>query len=239
MGYEDHLDDRSLAIWRGEIRALRDIGGERSRAEHLVQLAVLLDSLGSPVGLDRAAAAALRADLREVLGAEDAVARFRRPAVLHTDHPTIVEGSSDWLAGVTQPWPPAQALWTSPEVEPGVSAWTLRAAVTGDAIDHRYRISVDVAVVGLTGHVCEDLDAFDGAVRAHGSVWAWLRQLRRQGTDFVGFPWLLVLEAEVSVLAGERSRGSAPAHLGVESTLWLRPPVGLAVRSVTDGGAPR
>lgn len=151
---------------------------------------------------------------------------MQRPAVLASRHDTIEPGrfvdapSFRYSAAY---WKPVGAMWSSPAIGPGVSAWTLRAETTHDAIPHGHVVVLDTPPVTV---LVDSLERADGLVAdfrgAVDDVWLGLH---REGVWRVDFSWACVLEAEMDAFQGKRPATAFPCGLGVESSLWLRVPV--------------
>ena len=115
-------------------------------------------------------------------------------------------------------------MWTSAHVSDAQSAWSIRERLTGDANRHPFRLvfdpSPDVDVLSMY----DELDHFDADVMQHSSPARLLEYHLNAKRRVVCLTWNLLFEAEIGVLGGYRMVGSAPAHLGVECSLWLSQP---------------
>ena len=169
--------------------------------------------------------------------------RMGRPALLATDTPQIVPGrftAAPDFAGGWPYWKPAQGLWSSPQVCPGVSAWTLQAnsVLPPDRLP-RWVVELEDPPLAV---LVDSLASADQLLAEAGDVVAQLwPTLHDAGVWRVDFAFGCVLEAELSVLTGERAVSAFPAGLGVESSLWLRRPdsrAAVPVAEPTDHTAP-
>lgn len=83
--------------------------------------------------------------------------RMQRPAIVASRHDTImtdcfVDAPSFRYSAVH--WKPEGAMWSSPAVGPGVSAWTLRTEITHDAIRHGHVVVLETPPVAAAS--CSD-----------------------------------------------------------------------------------
>lgn len=121
-----------------------------------------------------------------------------------------------------QSWKPERVVWTAPVSGDG-SAWERWANRTGNARPWSATIQYDTPPphqrLILTSLEVADELADNQAI---GDV---LAQMQHSGLVRIDFSWRCVLEAECSVLLGERNSGSFPSDLGTESCLWLETPI--------------
>lgn len=164
--------------------------------------------------------------LRELDAANDILAaRMSRTACLYSEHRSVLRDRFVVPTGQMSPhsWKP-EGVWTSPLVQQGNSAWSLRAASEGDTKLHPYNLLLahpEASRVSLL----ETLADADLLLASHGGrLELALESLRADGYAVVDFSWRCVLEAEVSVLRGERYPVAFPCGLGVECSLWLELP---------------
>lgn len=124
-------------------------------------------------------------------------------------------------------WKPINGLWTSPRVliegDPSiVSAWLLRARDHADTNDINNvsfweRSSIDSRLIGSLEEALDfapDSETFHEACMHDAS----------NGIHVVDFSWRVVIESELAGLRREIDPMAYPCGLGVESSLWLRPP---------------
>lgn len=165
----------------------------------------------------------------DVLG-EDLDERLQRPPCLHSDHDTVSATNFvpvDRSATSKPPWwKPQDALWTSPLVDEGGSAWSIRAERYGDARSHVHSL-VLTRPPAENAYLVSSLAHADALVRDHESMpLVALAAAGEEGYTVLDFSWRCLLQAEISVLRGERSAWAFPGGLGVECSLWLSIPLG-------------
>lgn len=187
------------------LETIRRPASDRTLTDALIELSDWLD--GSRRDAATPLSRADQATLREVETAlrplrHGLADRMQRPAILASHHDTIVSGcfvDAPSFRYSAVHWKPDGAMWSSPAVDPGVSAWTLRSENTHDAIRHGH-IVLDTPPVTVTVDSLDNADRlvadFRGAV---DEVW---RGLHRDGVWRVDFSWACVLEAEMDALSG-------------------------------------
>lgn len=127
-------------------------------------------------------------------------------------------------------WRPIYRLWTAPLVEPASAwafwmkhyaqlAWSRQLRYESPARDRRVVVDSLAAADELVGR-----DSFEEAAQ----------RLEAAGFERVDFSWRCVLEAECSVLLGERKTVDYPCALGTERSVWLTSPVPTAIIEPDD-----
>lgn len=218
---------------RGLISFLRCLPSELQSTLALLELSSWLDgnrlSVGQELNVsDRETTNQVLADLQEM--GSILQRRMSRPPCLYSDRDSLTadDFTSPWELGTSRhSWKPTGALWTSPLVGKGHSAWSLRALLYGDALPHPYNLVLS-RPSPETVYVVRDLAQADSLLRGdHGGALPALRALHQRGYVVINFTWRSVLEAEIAVLRGERDPSGFPSGLGVECSLWLEAPRGL------------
>lgn len=222
------------------LETVRRPASDRALTAALIELSDWLD--GSRRDPTTPLSVADQATLREVATAlrplrHGLADRMQRPAILASRQDTIVSGcfvdAPSFQCSAVH-WKPERAMWSSPAVGPGISAWTLRTETTHDATRHGHVVVLETPPVTVPVDSLENADRlvadFGGAVN---DVW---RGLHRDGVWRVDFSWVCVLEAEMDAFQGYRAATAFPCGLGVESSLWLRVPVQHSSVPAGDGG---
>ena len=127
-------------------------------------------------------------------------------------------------------WRPVYRLWTAPLVEPA-SAWAFwmkHYAHLAWSSQLRYESPARARRV-----VVDSLAAADELV-ARNSFEEAAQRLEATGFERVDFSWRCVLEAECSVLLGERKTVDYPCSLGTERSVWLTSPAPTAIIEPDD-----
>lgn len=118
-------------------------------------------------------------------------------------------------------WKPLDRLWTSPLFEPA-SAWAFMLAqqVRHVPWDRQLRYESPPPESRV---VVDSLATADELI-GENSFEEMARRLEGAGIERIDFTWLCVLEAQCSVVRGERGGGSFPCGLWTESSVWLAAP---------------
>lgn len=127
-------------------------------------------------------------------------------------------------------WRPIYRLWTAPLVEPA-SAWAFwmkHYAHLEWSRQLRYKSPARSKRV-----VVDSLAAADELV-GRNSFEKAAQRLEAAGFERVDFSWRCVLEAECSVLLGERKTVDYPCSLGTERSVWLTSPAPTAIIEPAD-----
>lgn len=154
-------------------------------------------------------------------------ARLSRTACLYSDDRSVSRDRFR-MAGAprvsTHLWKPESALWTSPLVGEGNSAWSLRAALGSAMKRHPYNLLL-ARPEPRRAFLLRTLADADTLLADHGGrIELALESLHAEGYFVLDFSWQCVLEAEISALLGERDAVAFPCALGVECSLWLEAP---------------
>lgn len=166
----------------------------------------------------------------------DALASVDEPLAARFDGPTVqLVGAAAQPTDDHRPqrtWKPERAVWTAPMVGAS-SAWARWAGRTGNARPWVEQIRYE-SPPPSERLILSSLAVAD-EVRADRSIDDLLAEVRRSGRTRIDFSWRCVLEAESSVLLGDRPSGAFPTDLGTESSLWLEPPAGGEVVASPSG----
>ena len=143
--------------------------------------------------------------------------RLGRPAAKNRE-----DGPPESGPGVNRlfTWRPMYRLWTAPLVEPA-SAWAFwmrKDANLEWSRQLRYESPARASRV-----VVDSLAAADELV-GRSTFEEAAHRLEAAGVERIDFSWRCVLEAECSILLGERKASDYPCSLGAESSVWLTPP---------------
>lgn len=216
----------------GLLSILRRSPEELSFTRALLDLTDWLDGnrLGTGMGLTASDQALLHQTLVDLDGIGRMLEqRLMRPPCLYSDTAVIVPTAfvtAGKLERSRQHWKPERALWTSPLAGEGHSAWSLRALLYGDGLPHAHNL-VLVRPPPERAYLVGELAQADSLLQEHGGTpLAALASLHRDGYAVVDFTWRCVLQAEISVLRGEREQSAFPCGLGVECSMWLDVPAG-------------
>ena len=124
-------------------------------------------------------------------------------------------------ASVQLTWRPADRLWTAPLVEPS-SAWAFWDELT---TNRAWTRQLRFESPGRESRVVVESLADSDELIGQNSFRTFARHLQDTGIKRIDFSWRCVLEAECSVLRGERDATSYPCSLGTECSVWLISPV--------------
>ena len=127
-------------------------------------------------------------------------------------------------------WRPIYRLWTAPLVEPA-SAWAFwmkHYAHLAWSRQLRYESPARARRV-----VVDSLATADELV-GRNSFEEAAQRLEAAGFERVDFSWRCVLEAECSILLGERKAVDYPCSLGTERSVWLTSPTPTAIIEPDD-----
>ena len=117
-------------------------------------------------------------------------------------------------------WRPRYRLWTAPLVEPA-SAWAFwMHRYTNLAWSRQLRYESPARASRV---VVDSLAGADELV-GRSTFEEAARRLEADGVERIDFSWRCVLEAECSILLGERKAADYPCSLGTESSVWLTSP---------------
>lgn len=140
--------------------------------------------------------------------------------------------SASGQAGGIFTWRPLYRLWTAPLVEPA-SAWAFWMEDYTNLLwsrQLRYESPARASRV-----VVDSLAAADELV-GRSTFEETARRLEAAGVERIDFSWRCALEAECSILLGERKAADYPCSLGTESSVWLTSPAPTA--GIEADGAP-
>lgn len=117
-------------------------------------------------------------------------------------------------------WRTMDRLWTAPLVEPA-SAWAFWMHKYADLEWSRQRRYESPARASRV--VLDSLAAADELV-GRSTFGEAAHRLEAAGVERIDFSWRCVLQAECSILLGERKASDYPCSLGAESSVWLTSP---------------
>lgn len=127
-------------------------------------------------------------------------------------------------------WRPMYRLWTAPLVEPA-SAWAFwMHRYTNLAWSRQLRYESPARASRV---VVDSLAGADELV-GRSTFEEAAHRLEAAGVERIDFSWRCVLEAECSILLGERKAADYPCSLGTESSVWLTPPAPTAEIEADD-----
>ena len=233
----DHLDWPHVRDRIGIIERAQS-ADERRVVDALLGFVRSLDSMEHGGGIP--AGRVDRAIMDEALGAvhsmSDAlVERFALPAVYMAKPPRDHVGKSRRklkqrrraenafeAAWKRLTWKPLDRLWTSPLFEPA-SGWAVMLAKMLGHVpwDRQLRYESPPRASRV---VVDSLASADELI-GENSFEELARRLEGAGIKRIDFSWRCVLEAECSLIRGEREGGTFPCGLGTESSVWLAAPV--------------
>ena len=152
--------------------------------------------------------------------------RRRRGKQRRRDESTVEERWNSWT------WKPVGQLWTAPLVEPA-SAWAFWWTKNEQtkAWDRQLRYESPPRASRV---VVDSLASADELI-GENSFEELARRLEGSGIKRIDFSWRCVLEAECSVVRGERDAARFPCELGTESSIWLAAPVLIGAAPVPTG----